>query len=360
MTSSYSNALAPLGVLYGAATRVRRGLYHAGVFRIHQIDEPVISVGNITTGGTGKTPLVEWIARAVAAEGKRVCILTRGYGRKAPHNRVIVSDGESILTDEKTAGDEPLLLAEKLLGLAAVISDANRVSAANWARENLASEVFILDDGFQYLSLARELNILCIDATNPWGGDRLLPHGRLREPLAEIKRADCIVVTRADQATAIELLESRITQLAGNRPILRSSVNTIGLRPLHQNKIDGDSDRPTPPRGPFAAFCGIGNPQSFFTELGRDGHTLCYSRAFPDHHCYKQADVDEVVDEARRRGAGALVTTEKDAVKLRALHFDIPCYVVEIEIKVDNENRLREIINAAIRAKPKIPKRPNT
>lgn len=334
---------------------MRRGLYHAGVFRIHQIAEPVISVGNITTGGTGKTPLVQWIARAVASEGKRACILTRGYGRKSSHNRVIVSDGESILADEKAAGDEPLLLAEKLLGLAAVISDANRVSAANWARENLASEVFILDDGFQYLRLARELNILCIDATNPWGGDRLLPGGRLREPLAEIKRADCTVITRADQAPGIELLESRIAQLTGNRPILRSSVNTIGLRPLHRNKTDANADRQTTPRGPFAAFCGIGNPQSFFTQLSRDGHTLSYSRAFPDHHRYKQQDVDEVIDEASRRGAGALVTTDKDAVKLRALRFDIPCYVVEIEIKVDKENRLREIINAAIRAKPKTP-----
>src|SRR5712692_3986751 len=147
-------ALIPLSGLYGVAMKARRTLYQRGLFHVHKAGAPVISVGNITTGGTGKTPLVEWIARAVASEGKRVCILTRGYGRKAPPKRVIVSDGESILADEKTAGDEPLLLAEKLLGLAAVISDANRASAANWARENLASEVFILDDGFQYLSLA--------------------------------------------------------------------------------------------------------------------------------------------------------------------------------------------------------------
>ena len=352
--TSYSNALAPFGVLYGAATRMRRGLYHAGVFRIHQIDEPVISVGNITTGGTGKTPLVEWIARAVASEGKRVCILTRGYGRKAPHNQVIVSDGESILADEKAAGDEPLLLAEKLLGMAAVISDANRVSAAAWARDNLATDVFILDDGFQYLSLARELNILCIDATNPWGGDRLLPGGRLREPLAQIKRADCVVITRADQAAGIELLESRIAQLTGSRPILRSSVNTIGLRPLHRNKTEANADRQTSPRGPFAAFCGIGNPQSFLTQLSRAGHTLSYSRAFPDHHRYKQQDVDEVIDEASRRGAGALVTTAKDAVKLRSLQFDIPCFVVEIEIRIDNEDRLRKMVNTAINTTPEL------
>lgn len=352
MTASYSIALAPLGILYGAAARARRALYQTGVFRTHRVDAPVISVGNITTGGTGKTPLVEWIARAVASERKRVCILSRGYGRSDSHARVIVSDGESILADATTSGDEPLLLAENLLGLAAVISDADRLSAANWARENLASEVFILDDGFQYLSLARELNILSIDATNPWGGARLLPGGRLREPLDGMKRADCIIITRSDQAAEIELLESRINRVAGNRTVLRSSVKTIGLLPLHKARVGEHAAWLTTPNEPVAAFCGIGNSQSFFTHLGRDGHALCYSRAFPDHHWYRQADVDEVVREARGRGAGALVTTAKDAVKLRTFQFDIPCYVVEIGMEFDNEIKLREIVRTAIRAKP--------
>jgi len=350
VTTVSSIALAPLGVLYGAAARTRRALYQTGIFRVQRIDAPVISVGNITTGGTGKTPLVEWIARAVASEGKRVCILTRGYGRKEPRQRVVVSDGKSILADAITAGDEPLLLAENLLGLAAVISDADRVSAAKWAREYLTSEVFILDDGFQYLRLARNLNILIVDATNPWGGGRLLPGGRLREPLSGLTRADCIVITRAGQTTQTESLESRIRQLAGERPILRSWVKTKYLRPLNSAQADSD-DRKTAPHERVAAFCGIGSPQSFFTNLRRDGYSLCYSRAFPDHHWYRQSDIEEILREARKQSATVLFTTGKDAVKLRSLRFDLPCYVVEIDMEFDHATRLREVLRRAITEK---------
>jgi tetraacyldisaccharide 4'-kinase len=153
-------AFAPLSVLYGAATRARLLLYRAGALPVARVEVPVISVGNITAGGTGKTPLVEWLARALAHEGRRVCILTRGYGRIDVRRRVIVSDGEQILAGAREGGDEPRLLAENLRGLAAVISDADRASAARWAIKNFRSDVFILDDGFQHLGLARDLNIL--------------------------------------------------------------------------------------------------------------------------------------------------------------------------------------------------------
>lgn len=350
MTALSSIALAPLSALYGAAARTRRALYEAGIFRVHKIDAPVISVGNLTTGGTGKTPLVEWIAREIAGEGKRVCILTRGYGRKRPGQRVLVSDGNSIQADATTAGDEPLLLAENLLGLAAVICDADRVSAARWAKENLRTETFILDDGFQYLRLARDLNILIVDATNPWGGGRLLPGGRLREPLNGLSRADCIVIARADDTTQTESLVSRIRELAGDRPIIRSWFKTERLRPL--NAVEGQTAaRSTLLTNKIAAFCGIGNPESFFNNLRHDGYSLCYSRAFPDHHWYRQSDVDEVLREARKQNASVLLTTGKDAVKLRRLRFDLPCFVVEIDLEFDNATRLREVIHTALGGK---------
>ena len=348
MTSVHSIVLAPLGALYGAAARMRRALYASNVFRVHRIDAPVISVGNLTTGGTGKTPTVEWLARAIAHESKRVCILTRGHGRKAADRRVIVSDGESIRAGASSAGDEPVLLAENLLGQAAVISDADRVSAANWARENFATEVFILDDGFQYLRLARDLNILIIDATNPWGGG-LLPGGRLREPLNGMKRADCIVITHANQAKEIESIERRIGQFVGDRAVFKSSIKTKRLRPMQAGRVEEATGWQTTTPEPVAAFCGIGNPQSFFTHLNSDGHSLCYSRVFSDHHRYRQAEVDEVIREARKKGAKALLTTAKDAVKLRSLRFDLPCYVVEIEMQFDNESALREIVRTAIK-----------
>src|SRR5215210_5941933 len=159
-----SLALAPLGLLYGAVTRARLRLYRSGFLKSESVGAPVISVGNLTTGGTGKTPLVEWLARALARENRRPCILTRGYGRVNASERVLVSDGERMLADARQGGDEPFLLAEKLLGLAAVISDADRVAAARWALENLRSDIFILDDGFQHLRVARDLDIVTVDA----------------------------------------------------------------------------------------------------------------------------------------------------------------------------------------------------
>src|SRR5436853_2390804 len=299
--------LAPLGALYSAAMRVRRAFYKKGALKIHRISAPVISVGNITTGGTGKTPLVEWVARVVANEGRRVCILTRGYGRADAKRRVVVSDGEKILSDSREGGDEPLQLAEALRGKAAVISDANRVSAARYATENLQSEVFILDDGFQHLRIARNLDLVVVDATDPWGGGKLLPRGRLREPLRELARADCIILTRSEQAQDIESLRKQVERLSGGRPILLSRTRTrdIYLLSAEAMKSDAESKAVSPrlrvaasPRlaaHPFAAFCAIGNPLTFFKHIERDGYALNYSQAFPDHHVYTQNDVDEIV-----------------------------------------------------------------
>src|SRR5260370_18823855 len=150
MSSASSAVLAPVIVLYGAVTRTRLALYERGFLKPTKLDAPVISVGNITTGGTGKTPLVEWVARSPVREGRKVCILTRGYGREDPNARIVVSDGQRILANELEAGDEPRLLAENLLGLAAVICDADRFAAGQWANQEFGSDVFILVDGFPH------------------------------------------------------------------------------------------------------------------------------------------------------------------------------------------------------------------
>src|ERR1043166_7658451 len=219
-----SIVLPPLSLLYGAVTRTRLSLYRRGTFQTTKLDRPVISVGNITTGGTGKTPLVEWVARTIAAHGKKVCILTRGYGRKDPHLQVIVSDGYGVLASPAEAGDEPYLLATKLTGQAAVISSADRIAAAEEAIKDFGSECFVLDDGFQHLRLARDLNVVTIDATNPWGGGRLLPHGRLREAPEGLSRADCVVLTRCDQVESVDDLRDQVGRLVGNHPIFNSHM----------------------------------------------------------------------------------------------------------------------------------------
>lgn len=323
--------LPPLSTLYGAVTRTRLALYQRGTFRTTKLERPVISVGNITAGGTGKTPLVEWVAKTVP--GKKVCILTRGYGRDNPHQQVVVSDGETILAEPSEAGDEPYLLATNLLGSAAVISNADRISAGRYAIETFNTECFVLDDGFQHLRLARDLNIVTLDATNPWGGGQLLPHGLLREPLSGLIRADCVVLTRCDQATTnLDELQEQVRSLIRGRPLFESSMRAVNALVA---------------TGPVAAFCAVGNPQSFFEQLRRSGYELVFEKAFADHHSYTQKDVDGLIAAAQRAGAKGLVTTAKDAVKLRTLSFALPWHVLQIEIKIENENALAALIKEA-------------
>ena len=225
----------PLSALYGLITRTRLSMYRRGTFRTTKLSQPVISVGNITTGGTGKTPLVEWIARMLFENGRAVCVLTRGYGRIAPDERVLVSDGQTVFSIPEEAGDEAFLMATNLRWAAAVISDANRTAAALDAIKHLHSDCFVLDDGFQHLRLARDLDIVLIDATNPWGGGHLLPEGRLREPLSGLKRADAIVITRVDQVDDIEAVKEQLSRFS-SCPVFTSRMRTREIIPLKDSQ----------------------------------------------------------------------------------------------------------------------------
>ncbi|HEX7313203.1 MAG TPA: tetraacyldisaccharide 4'-kinase [Pyrinomonadaceae bacterium] len=341
-----SLALLPFSMAYGAVMRMRARLYRSGFLKSERVGAPVVSIGNLTVGGTGKTPLVEWTARALAREGLRACVLTRGYGRADESRRVVASDGARVLAEVEECGDEPRLLAESLLGAASVVCDRDRVAAARWAREELGAEVFVLDDGFQHLRIARDLDIVTLDATAPWGGGHMLPRGRLREPPSGLARADCVVITRAELATDLEGLRAEVVRVSGGRAeVFTSRVRTKGLRPLSKEgraeaEVDLESAR-------VGAFCAVGNPDAFFEHLRREGFEVCYTRALRDHHAYTRADAEAVSREAVARGAGALLTTAKDAVKLRGLDFALPCYVVEAGLEFDDESRLLELLRAA-------------
>ncbi|MDT5156279.1 MAG: tetraacyldisaccharide 4-kinase [Acidobacteriota bacterium] len=355
-----SLALAPLGMLYGALARTRLRLYRYGLLKTETAGVPVISVGNLTTGGTGKTPLVEWVARAVKREGLRACVLTRGYGRADESVRVVASDGVRVLAEVGECGDEPRLLAERLLGTASVVCDRDRVAAARWARENLGAEVFILDDGFQHLRMGRDLDVVTLDASAPWSGGHMLPRGRLREPVSGLRRADCVVITRAELAADLEALRAEVSRLCDERvAVLVSRVRTRGLMPLGAAgagledagvSLEEDELIKVESRGveqPVAAFCAVGNPRAFFEHLRRDGFELCHTRAFPDHHAYTASDVEAIAREAVRCGARSLLTTAKDAVKLRGRDFALPCYVVETVLEFEDEGRLLDLIRNA-------------
>ena len=341
MSFSNSRMLFPLSVVYNAITRARLAAYSRGLLSVSKLPAPVISVGNLTTGGTGKTPLVEWVSRTISNGGERVCVLTRGYGRVNSRTQVVVSNGAELLTNARAAGDEPFLLAQNLLGMAAVICNPDRITAGQWAMENLGTQVFVLDDGFQHLRLSRDLNIVTIDATDPWGGGSLLPHGRLREPRKSLSRADCVVMTRADQTEAVDSIKAVVQELAGDIPVFKSRMVTKSLRTL-------DGQPVVSPPQPTAAFCGVGNPESFFNQLRQEGHEPVFTRAFADHHQYKQSELDALVREAKAHYATSLITTAKDAVKIRSLHFEIPCYILEIQISIDEEDQFVQLIRDAI------------
>lgn len=346
-----SFALAPLSLVFGALTRARTRLYRSGVLKTERVGAPVISVGNLTTGGTGKTPLVEWVARAVASEGLQACVLTRGYGREDESRRVVVSDGVRVRASVREGGDEPVLLAESLAGVASVVCDSDRAGAALWAREHLGAQAFVLDDGFQHMRVARDLDMVTLDATAPWGGGHLLPWGRLREPVTALARADCVVITRSDLSPDLERLRAQVGRLTGAHVVV-SRVRTRGLRRIvdatHEESASVAVENLDAP-GPFAAFCAVGNPRAFFEQLRKQGFDLRHARAFPDHHNYTSAEVETLAREAERAGARALLTTAKDAVKLRAQAFPLPCYVVEIELEFDDEDLLRRLVRNAIK-----------
>lgn len=350
--------LPPLSAIYSAVTRARLTAYRRGWFSVSKLAAPVISVGNLTTGGTGKTPLVDWVCRVVAGKcahvageaadeitpsGKRVCVLTRGYGRANPKSQVVVSNGTELLADEREAGDEPFLLAKNLIGIAAVIANPNRVAAGEWAIENFKSDVLVLDDGFQHLRLARDLDIVTIDATSPFGGGSLLPYGRLREPLAGLSRADCVVITRTEQVEDWAPIKEFVGRVAGAVPVFSSRMVTSEIRRLDNER----PDREQLPSQPLGAFCGVGNPESFFNHLRREGYSLAFTRAFADHHNYNQSEVQALVEQAKSSGASALITTAKDAIKLASFNLEIPCYVLEIQISIAEEDRLVKMIRDA-------------
>lgn len=328
--------LSLLASIYAKIADVRNRLYESGVFETYDLGARVISIGNITTGGTGKTPLVALVAEMLAKRGEKVSILTRGYGRENADRRVLVSDGDEVLAGVREAGDEPFELANKLLGKALVIADADRVAAAEWARRRFSVTAFVLDDGFQHRKARRDVDIVCIDATNPFGGGKMLPAGRLREPLHNLRRANAIVITRANLVEDIADLRSEISYLSGGVPIFEAG-NAIGsIIPIDEFHVKPLTKSVKIKERVFA-FCGIGNPSNFIKSLKAENIEVASSLDFPDHHIYRQHDISHMEGLAIRNGAKAMITTAKDAVKLSDLKFEIPLYVAEIEVRLDDE-----------------------
>jgi len=332
--------------LYELAVRLRVAAYETDYLKAKRLDATVISVGNLTFGGTGKTPMVEYIARYLKSEDHSVAILTRGYARESSGMNVLNGPAPEAGAREKSyreVGDEPAMLARALPEIP-IIVDKDRHKAGAWAGERLGCDVLVLDDGYQHLGLARDLNILLIDATDTFGGFEMAPFGRLREPLYGIKRADVVIVTRADRAFDQGQTEAIIKLHCGVKlPVMYFSSLITELRHL----ATGDSYDVKEFTGwKVAVACGIANPEAFADDLLQVGISIVSESFFPDHHPFDQADVNAITRAAREAGAEAIVTTEKDAVRLEGLNYggDVPIYAARLQLQSDDEVRLKSLL----------------
>ena len=345
-----ARALRPVALVYEFASLVRSTAYETGYLRTVRVGRPVISVGNLTMGGTGKTPIVAMLAAFLTEQNVRVAILTRGYGRRSK-GRQVVHAGDANL-EKATAdvvGDEPALLARELDDVAIVV-DADRVSAAEWAIAAADADVLLLDDGFQHLRLARDLNLLVLDATDPFGGGYLPPSGRLREPLQAIKRADAVIVTRSDRPFDGDAITRVVTAArSAETPIYFAYHDITGLRalgPLESSRTVASL------RGKrVGVITAIGNPAVFVEDLENVGMDVVSTSLFPDHHAFGQHDLDRAAVAAATAGAEILLTTEKDAVKLERLQIKPnQLFAVRIAFRSEHEALIKSMCMKAILA----------
>jgi tetraacyldisaccharide 4'-kinase len=317
----------PLSLLYGAAARARVWMYQKGWLKRKRLKATVISVGNLTVGGTGKTPMVIWLAEKFLAEGKRVAILSRGYRG---------SNGTS---------DEIELMKFRLQGRVSFGVGKDRFAEGHRIEAQQPVDIFLLDDGFQHLQLVRDLDILLVDSSRPLRDQSLLPSGLLREPLSAIHRADIVVFTRVNDQFSLKRAIQEFPQF----PIFPAVTQLIRYRrmTLHQENLVPGFELPPQP---VFVFCGIGNPDAFFADVDRWGNVVAGHAVYRDHHSYSASDIRRLDDSAKRTGARALLTTEKDAQNLRDLRFSsLPVYYCQIEMRITDTSEFQAVLERTLR-----------
>lgn len=335
-----------LSGLFRAIVQARLWLYRHRFLRARAPGSLVISVGNLTVGGTGKTPVVEFLARTLQDHGRRVAILSRGYKAKKPpifrrlqrkwlglqkNKTRVVHDGERLLLDSRFAGDEPFMLARSL-GNVVVLVDKDRVRAAVEAVQAFACDTLLLDDGMQYLPLQQRLNICLIDRQAPFGNEYLLPRGTLREPPENLRRAQYIFITKSDGADNASLVER-----------IRTYNSTAGIiecthRPLHLKNLYTGEELPLSwlPGKHIGALSGIARPESFEEKLSALGAHLNITSRFADHHRFTESELGDFITRCVRRDLDAIVTTEKDSVRFphRPQTLEVPVLYLRVEIEI--------------------------
>jgi tetraacyldisaccharide 4'-kinase len=319
--------LAPFSALFGRAVSLRAGWYASGRLSARALPRPSISVGNLTLGGTGKTPFVEFLARRLRFEGWRPAILSRGYGRRS-RGVVVVGAGDGPLVSPDEGGDEPVALARATSGVLVVVGE-RRADAARRAAD-LGADLFLLDDGYQHLAVQRDVNLLLLDARDPFGGGKLPPAGRLREPVGAVRRADAVIFTRVDRGWPTLEARATLARLAPGAPVFHARIRPTGLRDEHGASIEPDQLSPRR----LLAVCGVANPSGFAATLAELSLAPEERLDFRDHQRYGARQVERIRSAADRTGASLLITTEKDAVKL-AGKAPLPVVTVRLGVEVE-------------------------
>lgn len=325
--------LAPLEAMWTWASRNQRLRTHAD-----RLPKPVISVGNITMGGSGKTPFVDWLSAQLRERGMQPAILTRGYRRRSVESTLVLRAGSTCPVYR--TGDEAQILLNS--GCAHLGIGADRYASASILMREFDPDVFLLDDGFQHWALARDLDIVLIDVLNPFGGGHVFPSGRLREPLESMQRADAFLLTRCEPGLRTGHIEWRIRQYNASAPIYRSRVNPQSWHATHER----DSvPAQTPPFQRAGAFCGLGNHRTFWNTLQKLDIDVSFRWRFDDHHLYRASELKRLIARAKDAGADALVTTQKDFLNLPE-HFsaDFPVWWLRIGMEVDGADQLLELV----------------
>ena len=341
-----------VSLIFASVVAVRYFLYRIGFLRRYPLGIQVISIGNVTAGGTGKTPVTEMFARALASKGRKVAILSRGYRRKeAPWWQrmftqvidppLVVSDGKRVLLDSAVGGDEPYMLASNLPGVAVVV-DRDRVKSGRYAIKRLGCDTIILDDGFQYQKLKHSIEVVLVDATNPFGNGNMLPRGILREPARHIKRADIIFLTkcRGDTSKVVE----EIRKYNKKAEIVKCTHAPKTLKDVWSREefpLDWLKNKQV------CTLSGIASPKGFENSLRHLGAKVVWCERYADHHRYDPSEILYALNRTADMGSDALVTTEKDAVRFpRFETVPVKCLYLRIAIEVlEGENSFYKIIN---------------
>ncbi len=336
-----------LSWIYGFGHFLRLTFYKTGILKTKSLPVPVISIGNIAAGGTGKTPTVIMIAELLKGMGKKVAVLSRGYKGEAEGEINVVSDGNEIFMNPLQSGDEPYMMAARLKGIP-VITGSDRYKTGKYAIEKFGAEVILLDDGYQHVQLDRNFNILLLDSNSPFGNGYLLPRGTLREPVSYINRADMVIFTkvRSQKPEArSQKINSLITQQNRNT-ICKSIYVSAGCIDINANKdisLDGVKGK----KG--FAFCGIASPESFKNSLKEAGIDIRGFVSFEDHYQFSRDDIDSLISKAKETGSEILITTEKDEVRLKGFEpISFPIWILKIRMEIfeGKEMLISKIIEA--------------